>query len=709
MNRPPELRTEILSHYASARPNLDSEQRRNLREILRDSDNPARAYDWFIGLLSDEDLTNIEDYNASPSEQELLARQLDLIAELDTFVEDPLSVPAEKHPQLLRHLAYQMERSMPTLIDEPLKPGEHLVSISFNGVKALNQNGAGIHITSQILQRFRQEIDTALRQHDLIDITVLPTQQLWKRVSFRLPAGDITEITQKIEAMEAQVTSRIQAYIDTFTESDIPADLKEETKESIHLTSGVASATEQEMDVFDALHLSVMQCEAQAFYDDSQDKKELLHRLLNDSPDAQNILALLEREKPASHTEQLQQLFETSDELHHFIIQTAQRHAPTYLEEMPGVQDGIGISETFFAHIRQENLGAMLETFHGAPVTRGEVLALYHLGKLYTQTLFTPTVLKEFTHDQRTQHHRKTHALQSSAERVLALARTGTITSENVLTAKQHLAEAWDHLRRDHRFTDAGLEGIFMNPLFFDKTALQYDSPKYLSLDLIGVGAEYLREAQMTQRHIAQAGNTQESILAETRTLGESSWKRIKSTFDAVGESLLAEPTIEAYIAANNGLIPAFTKGDEMVIAIPGDVATEDIIHAMQRSYRALGTESSQNDARISLATATRADDPDQTQTDKIAAHLDTRVLSEKIGIDIAKKLEDIIPDGVIEIARDTHGKVIFRVHWGTEPTHASRWFEADALLIQNGDEETDDQQSQDMLDSIRKEVASHT
>lgn len=697
MNRPPELRTEILSHYASARPNLDSEQRRNLREILRDSDNPARAYDWFIGLLSDEDLTNIEDYNASPSEQELLARQLELIAELDTFVENPLSVPVEKHPQLLRHLSYQMERSMPTLTGDPLKPGEHLISISFNGVKALNQNGAGIHITSQILQQFRQEIDTSLRQHDLIDVTMIPTQQLWKRVSFRIPGGDVEDISQKIAALESQVTERIQAYIDTFSDTDIPAEVKDETKASIHITSGVASASEGEIDVFDALQTSVMQCEAQNFFDDCKDKAEVIRRYLSASPEAAGVMALIEREPPKSPEERMQFLFETSDAIHHYLVGTMQHYAPDYVATIPELDNRMGLSEEFFTHIRQDDLGAMFDKFDGTPVSKGKIIALSHLGGLYTQSLFTPTVLKEFTHDQSTQHTRKTQALHSSAQRILALAKTGTVTPENALTAKQHLAEAWDHLRRDHRFTDAGLNGIFMNPLFFDETALAYESPKYLSLDLIGVGAEYLKEAQITQQTIADAGNTYDEILAQTRTLGESSWRRIKGTFDTVGQSLMNDPSISPYIEQNHGLIPAFTKGDEMVIAIPGDVATEAIIRAMHGNRA----------ARISLATATRPDTPQQVNNERIAAHLDTRVLSEKIGIDIAKKLENIIPDGVTEIARDTHGKVIFRVHWGTEPTHASRWFEADALLIQNGDEETDDQQSQDMLDSIRKEVES--
>jgi len=709
MNRPLELNHTILEHYASARPHLTPEQRTNLRDILRDTDNPALAYDWFIGLLGDEDLTNIEDYNSSPSEQELLNRQLELISELDTFVGDPLSVPAKKHPQLLRHLAYQMERSLPTLTGDPLKPGEHLISVSFNGVKALNQNGAGIHITSQILQRFRQEIDTALRQHDLVDVTMIPTQQLWKRVSFRIPSGDIETIAQKIATLEAQVTERIQAYIDTFSDTDIPAEVKDETKESIHITSGIASATESEVGVFDALQLSAMECEAQKFFSECQDKKEVIQRYLEVSPETEKLFALLNSTPPESSAERMQLLFQTSDAINRYLIKTVTQHVPNYVEEMPELDNNMGLSETFFTHVRQDNVGAMFDEFEGTPVSKGKALALSHLGSLYTQTLFSPTVLKEFTHDEATLHNRKTQALHSSTERILALANAGTITPKNELTAKLHLAEAWDHLRRDHRFTNAGLEGIFMNPLFFDQTALKYNSPKYLSLDLIGVGAEYLREAQIAQQKIAQAGNTPDAILAETRTLGEASWRRIKRTFDAVGEALRAESTIAPHIEENGGLIPAYTKGDEMVVAIPGDdVSTEDIIHAMQRAYRALETEDGQNDVRISLATATRTDNPDQPQTDKIAAHLDTRILSEKIGIDIAKRLEAIVPDGVIEIARAQNGKIMFRVHWSTSQSHVSQWFEANLILNDDQEEEADDQELQDLLTSIKKAVGSH-
>lgn len=666
---------------------LSPEQRKNLRDILRDTENPARAYDWFIGLLDDDDLTHIEDYNPSPSEQELLTRQLELVEALDTFVDDPLSVPPEKHPQLLRHLAYQMERDLPTLTGDPLKPGEHLVSISFNGVKALNQNGAGIHITSLILQRFRQEIETGLRQHNLVDVTMIPTQQLWKRVSFRIPAGDITEITEKLTYLEAEVTQRVQTYIDTFDEKDIPEEVKNETRNAVHITSGVASARDSEIDVFDALQVSVMQCEAQNFFDDCQDKQEVIRRYLSESPEAAEVLALLERETPESPEERMQFLFQTSDTIHHYLVETMQRYAPDYVEEIPELDNRMGLSETFFTHIRQDDMIAMFEKFGGTPVSRGKIIALSHLGGLYTQSLFTPTVLKEFTHDQSTQHVRKTQALQSSAERILALAKAGTVTPDNALTAKQHLAEAWDHLRRDHRFTDAGLNGIFMNPLFFDETALAYESPKYLSLDLIGVGAEYLREAQITQQTIADAGNTYDEILTQTRTLGESSWKRIRNTFDTIGKSLMDEPSISPYIRENYGLIPAFTKGDEMVIAIPGDVATEDIIHATQRAYRELGSEQGKKDARVSLATATRPDKPEQLDDERIAAHLDTRVLSEKIGIDIAKRLESAFPDAISEIARDPQGAIMFRVHWGTEPTKTSRWLDT-KLLLQPDDEE---------------------
>lgn len=704
MHQSPELRHEILSQYRAARETLTPEQRKNLRDILRDTDNPARAYDWFIGLLGDDDLNAPETYNPSASEQELLARQLELIEALDTFVADPLSVPPQKHPQLLRHLAYQMERDLPTLTGDPLKPGEHLVSISFNGVKALNQNGAGIHITNLILQRFRQEIDTALRQHDLVDITMIPTQQLWKRVSFRIPKGDAAAIREKITVLEAQVTERIQAYINTFDDIDIPPEAKTETKNAIHLTSGLAAADDSEMDVFDALQVSVMQCEAQNFFDDCEDKREVIRRYLGETPGAQEVLALLDRELPDTSEEQMQHLFETSDAIHRYIVTIAQKHAPMYAEEIPELDGKPGLSEEFFTHTRQDNIGAMFDAFRDAPLTRGEIIALSHLGSLYTQSLFTPAVLKEFTHDQSAQHTRKTQALQSSTERILALAKVGKVTPENALTAKQHLAEAWDHLRRDHRFTDAGLNGLFMNPLFFDETALEYDSPQYLSLDLIGVGAEYLKEAQVAQHRIAATGNTYAAIVAETRTLSENSWRRIKRTFDTVGTSLTQEPSIAPYITENYGLIPAFTKGDEMVIAIPGTIPTEDIIRAMQRSLRELGSEHGKRDARVSLATAIRPDLPHQSPNDRIAAHLDTRVLSEKVGIDIAKKLELIIPDGVTEIARDEHGTIQFRVHWGKTATQTTRWFDVSDILAKSDDEDDLDQYNR-LLDEIRSIV----
>lgn len=653
--------------YRHQAKSLTREQRAKIKEILREEPNLTLAHDWIIGAVSVEELQHIDpaEYKPSTDETHSLQRELALLGNIKSFIEDPEAVHPEKHAQLLRHLAFQLEQNMPTLVAESVKPGESIVSISFNGVKSLNANGAGIHVTNQILQQFRQEIEIAFRQHGLIDITVLPTQQLWKRLSFRVPDIPTDELVAKVNLIEQSVTQRVKDFIDMLPEESINPEAKEATKATISITHGITRA-DRESKAFNVLQESVIQAEIGVWEHDLNLHKQDILTGIHSLPATTGLIKILKQDLPDTPEERAEYAFATAEEIREIITQ--QLHVSNATNLLSNTLPRQGFSNEFFQILRQGDKESLQQAL---PHLNTEQLdALYDLGKLYTQTLFSPTVLKEFTLDESTSHIRKARLLNQSAEEIFRLALKGTVDLGS--NDREFLKEAWDHLQRDPRFTGPDLKGPFLNPLFFDGEALSSKSPHYISLDLIGVGATFLEDAQQIQHLIAQKGNSYNAIMEQTRTLGETSWRRIHATFSTIADILKTLPELQEFFERTGGMIPASTKGDEMVIAIPGDIDKQIILTALRDAQSRLSLHQEASPVRLALASATRIDDEGQTEQQKIAAHIETRILSEKYGIDIAKIFEPYFPGSIAEVqyTNTTSRTVQFRLHFpGTSTT----------------------------------------
>lgn len=644
----------IYRHHAKE---LTPEQRTKIKELLRNPDQAHIAHQWLTGILSDEELTfENPEGTLQPHEFELLQRQLNLLDTTEHLIQDPGSIPASQQAQLLRHLAYQMEQDMPTLVAEPINPGESIVSFSFNGVKELNKNGGGIHVTDLILQQFRREIEVALRKENLVPLSELPTQQLWKRISYRIGAAESTDLAEKIEAIELSVTQQLQQFIDELPDDVLPYEGKELTKSELAISHGIAQA-ERQRNAFDLLQESVIHSEIQIWeHTVSQNKPELI-RGLEQFDSSEELRETLAEETPDEPKQKVEYAFTCAEKIRHVLTRYLHDHSETLLSTTE--EETEGFSHEFFQIIRQSDASALRAYI--PTLTEEETSTIMTLGKLYTQTLFTPAVLKEFTLDDSTRHIRKTRLLRGSTERIFKLAIQGTVNPE---TDQDALQEAWDHLQRDHRFTGADLEGPFLNPLFFDRKALSLDSPHYISLDLVGVGAKFLEEAQQLQHHIAGNGNSYETIIQSTKTLGESSWKRINAAFEVIAEVLYHTPALAEFLEQNDGVIPASTKGDEMVIVIPGNIDQHVVVNALREAQLLLQNHDSAAPVRLALASATREDANVSHEKDKIAEHVKTRVLSEKYGIDIAKMFEPFYPGCIAEVRHiSTSSGVEFRLH----------------------------------------------
>lgn len=644
----------IYKHHARE---LTPEQRIKIKELLRDPDHAHIAHQWLTGIISDEELTHIDvESGGHHLEFDLLQRELDLLDTTEQLIRDPEAVPASQQAQVLRHLAYQMEQDMPTLVAEPINPGESIVSFSFNGVKALNKSGGGIHVTDQILQQFRREIEVALRKERLVPLSELPTQQLWKRISYQISASESHELAEKIAAIESSVTLQLQRYIDGLPDDVLSSEGKELTKSELAITHGIAQADRQRK-AFDLLQESVIHSEVQIWeHALSQNKPQLLQNLGQFS-ESERLHDILSEDTPDNPEQKVEYSFSCAEEIRQVLTNYFREHSEEFLSTSE--EDIDGFSHEFFQIIRQSDASALRA--HIPTLSDEQATTIMTLGKLYTQTLFTPTVLKEFTLDDSTRHIRKTRLLRESTERIFKLAIQGTVNPE---TDQDALQEAWDHLQRDHRFTGADLEGPFLNPLFFDRKALSLDSPHYISLDLVGVGAKFLEEAQQLQHHIAGNGNSYETIIQSTKTLGESSWKRINAAFEVIAEVLYHTPALAEFFEQNDGVIPASTKGDEMVIVIPGNIDQFVVVNALREAQLLLQDHDSAAPVRLALASATREDANVSHEKDKIAEHVKTRVLSEKYGIDIAKVFEPFYPGCIAEVRHiSTSSGVEFRLH----------------------------------------------
>ncbi len=673
--------------YREAKANLSAHQLLELHELIRSGANSDQMYEWFIGLATDdsvEELTQSEDLSA---EALRLSAIINRKHELEILAVDPNQIPAEKHMELLRFLAYQLEKSMPEMADEQLKAGDAIVSFTLTGIKELNDHHVGITTAAEIVDYFHTRLEITLREHGITGITILPTQQIWKRYSLKVDQQYCTDLENKIADVQQTVESQVHSYIDS--RSDIQSEVKDRIKAKLLFNTGIAHA-QMEEPVYGVWQESVVTSQINDSLESIQSFKHSIGSL--NQPEFSIIQQLFNQEIPTDPKECAEYLFKLAQEIRSVVSELFQKYQLEKLvTPIPGQNQALGFSQYCFGLIRANKAEEFIQqTKEIDTLEVGQRMQLMNLIKIYGEILACPLVIKSFTLDDLDSQVAQCQNLRELYSQTMDLIRRGTIVQADDQPALATIQKAVSSLNYDQRFCDEQLTGPFTSTHEFDAIAVGLDCPIYLSLDVVGVGSKYLESTQTTQVEINQAGNKYDSIRTLGKTMGEDSWRMIKETFVQVSNILLQNPDLKEYFAQNHA-IPAAIKGDELVIVLPSNVDQRALFTSLQQVQETLINHPQFGSIRLTIAQTNREDISSVQIQIRVQEHIRARILAEKEGIHIAKVfegLQSLIKSPIIvEVIEKEPKGIMFRIlynQYQEQEITTTNWYSVQILHHQN-------------------------
>jgi len=673
--------------YREAKAHLSPDQLLELHELIRAGANSDQMYEWFIGLATDdtvEDLTQSEDLSA---EALRLTTIINRKHELEMLATDPTQIPPEKHMELLRFLAYQLEKSMPEMADEQLQSGDAIVSFTLTGIKELNDHHVGITTAAEIVDYFHTRLEITLREHGITGITILPTQQIWKRYSLKVDRQYCTDLESKIADVQQTVEFQVQAYIDE--RSDIQHEVKERIKTKLLFNTGIAHAQAQEP-IFDVWQESVVRSQINDSLDSIKLYKNSIRSL--NLPEFSIMQQLLNQEIPTDPKECAEYLFQLAQVIRIVVSELFKKYnLEKLLTSIPDEEQTLGFSQYCFGLIRggkAEEFVKQTEEIKSLDV--GQRMQLMNLIKIYGEILASPLVIKSFTLDDLDSQMAQCQNLRELYSQTMELIKRDTTIQIDDQPALTTIQKAVSGLKYDQRFGDEQLTGPFTSTHEFDAIAVGLHNPIYLSLDVVGVGSKYLETAQAIQIKINQAGNDYESIRNFGKTMGEDSWRMIEETFAQVSNILQQNPDLKEYFTQNQA-IPATIKGDELVIVLPSNVDQNALFASLQQVQETLTDNTQFGTIRLTIAQTNREDISFAPVQVRVQEHIKARILAEKEGIHIAKVFEGlqtlINSPIVVEVTEKDPEEIMFRLlynqHQG-QNIATSNWYSVQILHHQN-------------------------
>lgn len=636
------------------------------------------------------------------------------IKELDAFCMDPQSLfrnaqpdggaaGTESEPSVqleaekaanLRLLAFLLSQNPDVMLDDDLKPGDSIVSFSFGGIKALNDNLIGADNTRAIIDFSHDVIQVELRKAGLVGLEAIPMQEIWKRISIKVNSAN-GDIKERLLAVEAQVKQAVAAFIRNpgNLSQDLTSEQREEAIKKFGIYSGYAS--EQQITIkpaqassrsYDLLHRSVVQTQI----------KELVAEVAELRKELESLKKL-----PAFEDleYQLTRLPENEEERVAFLYNIGAKIRYSIALQM-GLNSDEGFSDEILRAVRKNDLSAFLSHKKADVMNEfsaAQQTALFKAARFYTDILAAPVTIKYFsTHDMDEQRE-ISKTVRSLFQQIATKALNPSSVDLNIQETRELLRNAWIAAKYDQRFQDEKGKYFMLNPLLFDVYALNLsDIPnaQYLAADSLGVGVALMQEAQAVHLKLT-ANNKQtsyEQIMTETRDVGFKAWEIIQKTTQTLTGELMSIPEVMNQIAID-GVLIARLSGDDLHVAFPGADGVSTNTGLLDNLVVRFSKNNPDVQVRLVVAGTIRGQnkppvkDPPWTAPEVAVWNHVQALRLTNVGIEIAKKFEARGYQKVVVDIRNNAGEVEFRLLTDKEGKAVAKpgWLNVQEFFYQMG------------------------